>query len=388
MLAPTPYDQVRATLARLVAFDTTSRNSNLALIEWVEALFAAEGVATARVPNAAGDKTNLIATVGPAIEGGIVLSGHTDVVPVDGQAWSTDPWTLSARDGRLYGRGTCDMKGFLACALAALPRMTGAGLKRPIHFALSYDEEVGCLGAPAMVDLIAETFPRPSAVIVGEPSDMKVISGHKGITTFRVVVEGREAHSSQIDQGVSAVMAALPLIKLVETFALEARAKAPPDSPFEPKGTTITIGMLNGGTAVNILARRCEFAFDIRHEAGDDPQAYARRLYALAAEVDAAIKAKAPEGGVTIIPRSSSPGMAPEPDGAAERLCRQLTGDNQMRAVAYAAEGGLFQRRGLSTCICGPGSILQAHQPDEFIEESQLAEGARFIDRLIDQLAS
>lgn len=387
MLAPTPHDQVRATLARLVAFDTTSRNSNLALIEWVEALFAAQGVATARVPNAAGDKTNLVATIGPLVEGGIVLSGHTDVVPVDGQAWSTDPWTLNARDGRLYGRGTCDMKGFLACALAALPRMAGAGLKRPVHFALSYDEEVGCLGAPAMVDLIAQTFPRPAAVIVGEPSDMKVISGHKGITTFRVVVEGREAHSSQIDQGVSAVMAALPLIKLVETFSQEARAKAPPDSPFEPKGTTITIGMLNGGTAVNILARRCEFAFDIRHEASDDPQAYARRLYALAAEVDAAIKAKAPEGGVTIIPRSSSPGMAPEPDGAAERLCRQLTGDNELRAVAYAAEGGLFQRRGLSTCICGPGSILQAHQPDEYIEESQLAEGARFIDRLIDQLA-
>jgi acetylornithine deacetylase len=384
MMSDTSLEAARDTLARLVAFDTTSRNSNLALIDWTEALLRAHGARTARVPNAEGTKTNLVASLGPDVAGGVVLSGHTDVVPIDGQVWASDPWTLSERDGRLYGRGTCDMKGFIA--LAALPRVSAGPLARPLHFALSYDEEVGCIGAPAMVDLIADTFPAPQAVIVGEPSDMKVISGHKGISTFRVIVDGREAHSSQIHQGVSAIMRAIPLLQEVDAMAREARAAAPAHSPFDPPGTTITIGMLNGGTAVNILAKRCEFVFDVRHEAGDDPQRYRARIEALAARIDAEIKAIAPEGGARVEPRSGSPGMGPEPDGAAERLCRQLTGDNQVRAVSYAAEGGLFQRRGLSTVICGPGSILQAHQPDEFIEISQLAEGVRFIDRLIDTL--
>jgi acetylornithine deacetylase len=375
-------------LKHLVGFDTTSRNSNLALIEWVEAYLHPLGAILTRVPNAEGDKTNLIASFGPIhAPGGVVLSGHTDVVPVDGQAWSTDPWTLVEKDGRLYGRGTCDMKGFSACALALAPAMAAATLSAPIHIALSYDEEIGCLGAHSLVDQLNATFPGASAVIIGEPSDMKVVSGQKGLSSFHVEVIGREAHSSQIQQGVSAIMEAIPLMAALHHMAADARAVAPVDSPFEPSGTTITIGTLEGGTAVNILARQCSFAFDIRFEAGDDPLIYEEKLRALVDATDAKIKALAPEGKATLVRRSLSPAMTPETNGLAEALARALTGDNTLRAVAYATEGGIFQNGGLSTVICGPGSISQAHQPDEYVAIEQIESCVGFLERLVKRLS-
>jgi len=376
-------------LTRLVAFDTTSRNSNLPLIEWVEAHVAPLQPHLRRIPNADGTKTNLIISLGPLdAPGGVVLSGHTDVVPVDGQDWSTNPWVLTERDGRLYGRGTCDMKGFAACALAFAPAMAQASLTAPIHIALSYDEEIGCLGAPSLVEVLNQHYAKPEAVIVGEPSDMGVVSGQKGLSTFQIEITGRAAHSSQVQQGVSAIMEAVPLLTNLRALAEEVRANAPKDSPFEPPGTSLTIGLIEGGTASNILARSCNITWDMRFEVGDDPHVHEARVAAWVAEVDASIKARAPEGGAHMMRRSLSPAMAPETQGAAEALARALTGDNTTRAVAYATEGGIFQGGGLSTVICGPGSILQAHQPDEFIEISQLAAGCEFMERLVKRLSA
>jgi acetylornithine deacetylase len=375
-------------LRDLVAFDTTSRNSNLELIAWVEAYLAPLGATLCRVPNEDGSKANLIASFGPLEKaGGVILSGHTDVVPVDGQDWHTDPWTLIEKDGRLFGRGTCDMKGFAACALALAPAMASATLSAPIHIALSYDEEVGCLGAHSLVDQLNALYPDSSAVIIGEPSDMKVVSGQKGLSSFYVEVTGREAHSSQIQQGVSAIMEAIPLMAAIKDMAADARLNAPTDSPFEPAGTSITIGVVEGGTAVNILARQCNFVFDIRFEAGDDPRRYEDELRELVDATDASIKARAPEGGATLVRRSLSPAMTPEVNGAAEALARALTGDNTLRAVAYATEGGIFQIGGLSTVICGPGSILQAHQPDEYIEVEQMEACVVFLDKLVKRMS-
>ncbi len=376
-------------LTRLVGFDTTSRNSNLELIEWVEAYVAPLKPQLRRVPNADGTKTNLIISFGPLdASGGVVLSGHTDVVPVDGQDWATDPWILTERDGRLYGRGTCDMKGFAACALALAPAMAQANLTAPIHIALSYDEEIGCLGAPSLVEVLNQHYAKPEAVIIGEPSDMGVVSGQKGLSTFQIEITGRAAHSSQVQQGVSAIMEAVPLLANLRALSEEVRANAPANSPFEPPGTSLTIGLIEGGTASNILAQSCSITWDMRFEVGDDPHVHEAKVAAWVAEVDARIKARAPEGGASMMRRSLSPAMAPETQGAAEALARALTGDNTTRAVAYATEGGIFQGGGLSTVICGPGSILQAHQPDEFIEISQLAAGCVFMERLVKRLSA
>ncbi len=337
--------------------------------------------------NADGAKANLYALIGPRIEGGVVLSGHTDVVPVDGQAWTSDPWVVTTRDGKLFGRGVADMKTFAALALAHVDAMQAAALKRPIILAFSYDEEVGCLGAPSLIARLQADLPAPSAVIVGEPTDMKVVSGHKGIRVFVVEVEGREAHSSKVDQGVSAIMEALKLMQVVADLAAEARAEADVTSLFDPPGATLTIGLVQGGTATNILARRCSFAWDLRCPPGVDPDAIEARFRAAADALDADIKNRAPEGGVRVTRRSDTPPLAPE-NGAAETLARLLTGDNAPSAASYAAEAGLFQRAGLSAVICGPGSILQAHQPDEWITLDQVEEGARFMRRLIAHLSA
>jgi len=373
-------------LARLIAFDTTSRNSNLALIAWVEDFLRQRGIASHRVSNADGTKANLYALIGPAVDGGVVLSGHTDVVPVDGQPWSSDPWTVTERDGKLYGRGVADMKTFSALALAHIDQMLAAPMKRPVILALSYDEEIGCLGAPSLIEDIIRTGPRPSAVIVGEPTLMKVVSAHKGIRSFLVEVIGREAHSSLPDQGVSAVMEALKLMELVAEMGREARTLS--HAHFSPPGPTMTIGKVEGGTAANILARRCEFVWDLRSPETAQGDAIEARFRAAAEALDADIKRRAPEGGVKITRRSNTPGLAIERDSEAESLARALTGDNETRAVSYAAEAGLFQRAGIPAVICGPGSIEQAHQPDEWIEISQIEEGAAFMQRLIQRLSA
>ncbi|MBC7767566.1 MAG: acetylornithine deacetylase [Phycisphaerales bacterium] len=372
-------------LARLIAFDTTSRNSNLALIEWVEDFLHMRGVASRRVMNADGTKANLYAAVGPDVAGGVVLSGHTDVVPVDGQPWTSDPWVLTERGGKLYGRGTADMKSFAALALAHVDQMLAAPLQRPVILAFSYDEEIGCLGAPSMIAELAALAHKPAAVIVGEPTMMKVVSAHKGVRSFLVEVTGREAHSSLPDAGVSAVMEAVKLMNLVAEIGREARTAS--HAHFSPPGPTLTIGRVEGGTAANILARRCEFVWDLRCPEAAEGDAIEARFREVAEKLDAEIRSRAPEGGVKVTRRSMTPGLSIVRESEAEVLARTLTGDNDTRAVAYAAEAGLFQRAGLPAVICGPGSIEQAHQPDEWIEVSQIEEGAAFMRRLVRHLS-
>ncbi len=379
-------EHARSQLATLVGFDTTSSRSNLDLIAYIEERLTRVGARTWRTPNAAGDKTNLVGVIGPEAPGAIVLSGHTDVVPVDGQPWTSDPWTLTERDGRLHGRGACDMKGFIACALAQAEDFAAADLARPVVYALSYDEEVGCLGAPAMIETLTRQMPPIACAIVGEPTQMKVVSAHKGIRSFRVTVTGREAHSSQTGQGVSAVMAAARLMNTLLDQADALRDAARPDSPFDPAHATLTIGMVNGGTASNILARECQFVWELRATPDIDPDEVEGRFRATANALQDAMRACAPECAVTVERMSNVPGLKPEPGGAAETLARRLTGDNAPRAVAYAAEAGQFQEGGVSTVICGPGSITQAHQADEFISIDQLAKGAAFMDALQNEL--
>lgn len=377
----------RATqiLKRLVAFDTTSRLSNLELIGWVETYLAGHGVASTRVASPDGTKANLLATVGPDLEGGVVLSGHTDVVPVDGQPWTSDPFTLTERDGRLYGRGSADMKGFIALALAAVPDLLAAPLKRPAHLAFSYDEEVGCLGAPHLIEAL-RAVPPPALVVVGEPTSMETVSGHKGIASFRVTVTGREAHSSLTHLGVSANMAAVRLMAALAELS-ERLAIADQHSPHLPKGASLTIGMMHGGTAVNILARECSFAFDLRCPHGMDPMATLAGFLALTERTNADLKARAPEAGVSVELLANVPAFA-EPGGPAEAFARRLAGDNgPSRVVSYAAEAGQFQRAGYSVVLCGPGSIDQAHQPDEYIEVAQMQRGAAFMVRLAEALS-
>ncbi len=376
----------RDILATLVAFDTTSRNSNLALIAWVEDFLAARGVSSTRVSSEDGLKANLYAVVGPDAPGGVVLSGHTDVVPVDGQDWTSDPFVVAERDGKLYGRGVADMKSFIALALAHVDDALAAHMRAPLILALSYDEEIGCLGAPDMIAEIAAFANKPRAVIVGEPTEMKVISGHKGISVFRVCVHGHEAHSSLTHLGVSAIMEALPLMQLVADMGREAEARAPHGSPFTPPGATMTIGRVEGGTAANILAKQCEFLWDLRSADAEETEAVAARFLAEAQRIDAALKARAPGAGVEVHRRSRTPPLLPALESEAETLARALTGDNGVRAASYAAEAGLFQRAGLPAVLCGPGSIEQAHQPDEWIALAQIDLGARFMRDLIVQL--
>lgn len=381
------YPAARDLLAKLISFDTTSRGSNLALVEWVEGYLDDLSVPHRRVPNADGSKSNLMATIGPAVEGGVVLSGHTDVVPVDGQPWTTDPWTLTEQDGRLYGRGTCDMKGFLALALAAAPELAKSA-KKPVHLAFSYDEEIGCLGAPLMIDVIRRELPAPSVVVVGEPTNMEAVNGHKGIATFHVTVTGRECHSSQPHLGASAVMEAVKLMASLNALSARLQDEADPNSPFTPKGPTLTIGMVNGGTAHNIIARECHFVFDVRSPGPRTPQEIVAPFLAEAEAMDRALKARFPEAGVVVELRTDVPPFTPERDGAAEAFARRLTGDNgPPRVVAFAAEAGQFQQAGFSTVICGPGSIDQAHQPNEYVEIAQLQRGASFMRRLIEWAA-
>lgn len=375
-------------IARLVGFDTVSRRSNMALIDWVRGYLTGHGVESRLVPSADGSKANLYATIGPAVEGGVVLSAHTDVVPVDSQPWDTDPFTVVERDGRLYGRGTADMKSFPAVALALLPEMQAAGLKRPVHLALSYDEEIGCIGAPFMIERIVAELPRPHAVIVGEPTSMRVVLGHKGCYVLRTVVTGHEVHSSQIDRGVSAVMVAARLIQGIAGMVAENAAAADPASPFDPPFTTLHVGTIQGGTATNITARHCEFVWDIRPVAGDDWRLHRQRFEALCDRVREEIRQIAPACDIRTELVAGAPGLMPEPDGAAAQLCHALTGRNDTAFVSYGAEAGQFQEAGLSTVMCGPGSIDQAHQPNEYIEIAQVAACERFLRELVRRLAA
>ena len=377
----------REMLAKLVSFNTESPRSNLPLIDFVRDYLAGLGVESVVVPSPDGQKANLYATIGPRVDGGIVLSGHTDVVPVEGQVWSTDPWTLTEKDGKLYGRGACDMKGFDALALALVPEMLAAPLKRPIHIALSYDEEVGCVGARVLIAAMVASGVKPSAVIVGEPSMMQVVTGHKGVLRMNTTVRGHAVHSSRIHAGVPAVMVAGRLIDWSWRVMQENKARTPADNGFEPPYSSLHVGVVEGGTAVNITAEHASFVHEVRTIPGESAEDYEARYRAFVAEVEAEMKAVASDTGITVERTSLTPGLEPEQSGAAEALARRLTGDNGTHVVVYGTEGGLFQGAGWSTAICGPGDIAQAHQPDEFLEIAQFEAGERFIRGIIGELS-
>ncbi|MFL5205819.1 MAG: acetylornithine deacetylase [Microvirga sp.] len=379
----------REMLARLVAFPSVSTSSNLDIIGFCRDWLNSHGVESHVVMSPEGDKANLYATIGPQVEGGIVLSGHTDVVPVEGQNWSTDPWTLTERNGRLYGRGATDMKGFDALVLALVPEMVRAPLKRPVHIALSYDEEIACRGAPSMVQAMARSIPAPSAVIVGEPTRHAVVTGHKASVQLRTQVTGYAVHSSRIDQGVSAVMNAARLITWHEDVMEENRRPVDPENPFEPPYTTLHCGMMAGGNAANVVSSSAWFFTDIRAIPTESPMDYLARYEAYIRDVvEPRMKAIAPDTGIAVEVIAEVPGLKPETDGAAERLMRRLTGDNGIHVVSYGTEAGLFQRVGWSTVVCGPGDIAQAHQPDEYIEVSEFQAGEAVLRRLIADLCA
>ncbi|EPJ43589.1 MAG: acetylornithine deacetylase [Osedax symbiont Rs1] len=375
-------------LAKLISFDTVSRHSNLALIDYVQNYLTDLGIASKLVPNSDKSKTNLYATIGPNVAGGIILSGHTDVVPVDGQDWDTDPFTLVEKAGRYYGRGSCDMKGFLAICLAAVPSMLAADLQRPIHLCFSYDEEVGCIGAIDLVSEIAANLPAVDAVFVGEPTSMQVANLHKSVTSLTTKITGVEAHSSKLNLGVSANFAAAKLITFLSEALDEFKANPQTDiASLEPNYSTLNIGTLQGGTANNIIPKHCEFSLDLRSVPKDDPHTCIHSYRQFGEEVERQMQAENPLCKVLIEDRSSIPGLAPEENGLAESLALEWSDNQQAIAVAYGTEAGLFQNAGYSTIVCGPGSIDQAHKPNEYIEIAQIEKCARFVEQLIQHLS-
>ncbi|MBX9991574.1 acetylornithine deacetylase [Phreatobacter oligotrophus] len=374
-------------LERLVGFPTVSDASNLDLVAWIRDYLAGHGVGCEIVPMPDGRNANIWATIGPKVDGGIVLSGHLDVVPVEGQPWTTDPFTLIRKGDKLYGRGACDMKGFDACVLAAVPAMVAADLKRPIHICLTADEEIRMDGARALIARLGQDWTRPSACIVGEPSRMKVVTGHKGYIRIDTHVRGHEVHSSQRYNGVSAVFVAARLISWMEDRDLRNKAEAEAHGGvpyFDPGWTMLHVGTMQGGTAHNITALDAHFVTGIRVVPGDDGEKYVREYEDFVRrEIEPAIKAVHPDAGVTITWRVGGQPLVREEDGEAERIARRLTGDNGIQVVPYGAEAGLFQTAGISTIICGPGDIAQAHQPDEWIEIAELERCDAFIAGLI-----
>ncbi|MGM0987030.1 MAG: acetylornithine deacetylase [Pseudomonadota bacterium] len=375
-------------LDRLVGFPTVSRDSNLDLIAFVEGVLDEHEVPHWRVESDDGRKANLLARIGPDVAGGVVLSGHTDVVPVDGQPWSTHPFSLADKgDGRLYGRGTCDMKGFIACALAEVPRWVRLELAAPVWLALSYDEEVGCIGAPRMIERLMAEHPLPAAVIVGEPTMMHPVVAHKGATNLRTTVTGRASHSSQVNQGVSAIHVAARLVTRIEDVMAELKAEGRVDEAFNVVHSSLHVGKIQGGTAINIMARECTFEWEIRHLPSDRFEELLARVHDTAAALQAEMRTRAPDAAiVTEALNTTVPALADDNNAEVLALCRDLLDERPAGAVAYATEAGQFQREGLPTVICGPGSIGQAHQPDEYIDIAQLEAGEAFMAALGERL--
>lgn len=375
-------------LAYLVAFDTTSRNSNLALIDFVRDYLAAYGVESVIIPEASGQKASLFATIGPKDVGGVCLSGHSDVVPVDGQPWTTDPFTLTPKDDRVYGRGSCDMKGFIATCLAMVPQMTAAKLATPIHLLVSYDEEIGCTGVVPAVRRLGVDLPLPRACIVGEPTSMRVVDAHKSGIAYMTTVTGREAHSSMPQLGANAIFAAAELIGELDRTRAELIAAGDPSGRFDPPNTTLQVTVIEGGTAGNIVPRHCAIRWNVRGLPGFDEEALLSRFTAFAeGTVLPKLRATAPEASITTDFIYKVPPLAPQTGSDAELLALRLAGQNRTYTVAYGTEGGHFQAQGIPTVICGPGSIDQAHKPDEFIEVSQLRACERFLAGLIAECA-
>jgi acetylornithine deacetylase len=374
-------------LSTLVAFDTTSRNSNLALIEWVEGHLAPLGFTLERVPDPTGLKANLWATIGPADVPGFVLSGHTDVVPVDGQDWTSDPFTLRRDGTRLYGRGACDMKGFLAVCLERAARMAERPLRQPIHLAFSYDEEVGCVGAGVLARRLAQRGFRAEACFVGEPTSMGVVLGHKGKRSVRARVRGLACHSSLAPRGVNAVQYGARLAGEVFRIADRIRREGPFDDLYDVPHSTGHVGVMKGGTALNIVPDLCELVFEFRTVGEASPDTLVEEVARFARdELEPEMRAVDPASGIDFDVYAGFPGLDTPADAPVVTLAKSLAGRNGHAKVSYGTEGGLFhQVAGLPTVIVGPGSIEQAHKPDEWVEEGQLLGCAAFVDRVIDR---
>lgn len=373
-------------LSRLVAFDTESSKSNLPLVNFVESYLREQDVRFVRAPNAAGDKASLFATIGPDAPGGVLLSGHTDVVPVGGQAWSSDPFTLRRDASRLYGRGAVDMKGFDAACLAMIPEFKAARLARPIHILLSYDEETTCLGPLDVIARLGADLPRPLAVVVGEPTSMQVADAHKSVTTHVTRVRGFEIHSANLHRGVSAVHIACKLVCELERLGAELRAAGDSSGRFDPPYSTIHVGVIHGGTARNIVAKDCEFWWEFRGLPGAAPSFARDRLEAYCDTLRQTVFADFPDARIETVTENRVPGLAPQPGSEAETLALRLAKRNATIAVPYATEAGQFQRAGLAAVVCGPGRIDQAHQPDEYIEIAELAACIEFLRGLAREL--
>jgi acetylornithine deacetylase len=374
-------DYVLDMVRRLIAFDTTSRNSNLELIAFAQEIFERAGGRVRLTHDDTRRKANLFATLGPDGDGGYVLSGHTDVVPVDGQQWSSDPFKAEVREGNLFGRGACDMKAFVGACLALVPEFARLKLKRPLHFAFSYDEEVGCAGVGRLIDDIAKAGIRPSLAIIGEPSDMRVVGAHKGGASIETVVTGLEHHSSAPHKGANAVMMAGEFIAHLRDLGADLAADR--DEYFDPPCTTVQANMVSGGTAVNILAREARITWECRNLPGRDVDAVIARVRDHAEhQIAPRYRAGAPNAGFAHHVHGRYPGLRRDPDSPAVQLARRLTGANSVDAVAYGTEAGLFQEAGIPAVICGPGSIEQAHRPDEFVALDQLRQCTEFLRKV------
>ena len=376
-------------MTKLISFPTVSRDTNLPLVDWVEVYLASHGITAHRWPDPdQPHKAALFAHVGPWEEGAVVLSGHTDVVPVDGQPWDSDPWTVTERDGKYYGRGTCDMKGFDALAIWALVEAKYADVKRPLQLALSFDEEVGCTGAPPMIEAMQPVLPKGELVIVGEPSMLQAVTGHKGGQGFDTHVIGFEVHSSLLHTGVSAILEGAKIIDFANQRNAENFANPPTalGAMFEPPVTTWHVGQISGGTAHNITAKDCWFSMDFRAVPGDDPVALKESYLEHVRTIEVRMQTVHPDARVEIKERFAVPPLKPEENGAAEMMVRQITGDNGGHVVSYGTEAGQFQAAGYSAVVCGPGDIAQAHQPNEFITVAQFELGHQFMRDLVARL--
>ena len=375
-------------IQRLVGYDTTSRNPNLSLIEFVRDYLDGYGVESELVFSEDRGKANLYATIGPPEQGGIMLSGHTDVVPVDDQDWHTDPFDLVETGDKLFARGTCDMKSFIAVVLTLIPELVRRKLRTPIHLSFSYDEEVGCIGVRRLIGVLAGRPIRPRLCIVGEPTMMQVGVGHKGKHVYRCHVHGHEAHSSLVHQGVNAIEAAAELVAQLKAMSRRKRDQGPFDPDFEPPYSSIHTGLIHGGTALNIVPKDCQFDFEIRPLPGDDVAGLIAELREFAAtRILPDMRAVQPHTDIVIDEVSAAPALSTPLDAEVTQLCAALTGENMTTKVAFGTEGGLFSAAGIPTIICGPGSIDQAHKPDEFIALDQIARCEAFLKRLIDRVS-
>jgi acetylornithine deacetylase len=374
-------------IRKLVGFPTVSRDSNLALIDFARHCLTDLGAESRLTFNDERSKANLFATLGPQGVPGIVLSGHTDVVPVDGQAWDTDPFDLVEKDGKLYGRGTADMKSFIAVVLALAPEFARRGLKTPLHFAFSYDEEVGCIGVGRLITDLAQAGIRPQSCIVGEPTLMRPVIAHKGKRGFRCSVRGLTCHSAYAPAGVNAVEAAAEAVAYLKSMARRHRDQGPFDRGFDVAHTTVHTGVIRGGTALNIVPHECSFDFEFRHLPGDDPEAlFAEFKSYIDTRLVPEMHAVDADTGFTITPLSSLPALDNGAEVEVVGLAQELSGNDEIGKVSYGTEGSQFQRAGISTVVCGPGSIEQAHKPNEYVAIEQVEKCEQFLRRLMDRV--